>query len=120
MQLHTVRPLSSAPGRAQLVSVNAGRPRTVPWRGGPDTVTSAIWKQPVGGRVAVKGVNLDGDDQADRTVHGGPDQAVYAYAREDYAWWENELQRVLPPGQFGENLTTLGIDVNEALVGERW
>ncbi len=72
------------------------------------------------GSVAVQGVNLTGDDQADRTVHGGVYQAVYSYAREDYAWWENELGRALPPGQFGENLTTLGIGVNEALVGERW
>jgi len=120
MQLHTVRPLSSAPGRAQLVSVNAGRPRTVPWRGGPDTVTSAIWKQPVGGRVPVRGVNLDGDDQADRTVHGGPDKAVYAYGVDDYLLWAAELGRALDPGTFGENLTIDGLDVSNALIGERW
>jgi MOSC domain-containing protein YiiM len=70
--------------------------------------------------VPLRGVNLHGDDQADRKVHGGPDQVVYAYASEDYAWWENELGRALPPGQFGENLTTRGIDVNRALIGEHW
>jgi MOSC domain-containing protein YiiM len=65
-------------------------------------------------------VNLSGDDQADRAVHGGPDRAVYAYAAEDYDWWNRELGRDLPPGTFGENLTIRGIDVNTALVGERW
>jgi len=82
--------------------------------------TSAIWKSPVSGRVAVRGVNIDGDDQADRAVHGGPDQAVYAYAAEDTEWWAAELGRGLGPGTFGENLTTRGIDVTGARVGERW
>jgi len=68
----------------------------------------------------VRGVNLEGDDQADRRVHGGPEQAVYAYSREDYEWWERELGRELAPGTFGENLTTLGVDVSGARVGERW
>jgi MOSC domain-containing protein YiiM len=66
---------------ASFVSVNFGRPRTVGHNGKP--VTTAIYKQPVVGRVAVRGVNLEGDDQADRSVHGGLDKAVYAYARED-------------------------------------
>jgi MOSC domain-containing protein YiiM len=70
--------------------------------------------------VAVRGVNVDGDDQADRSVHGGPDAAVYAYALEDTEWWEAELGRPLGPGAFGENLTTRGIDVTGALIGERW
>jgi hypothetical protein len=64
-----------------VLSVNVGRPRTVEHNGRP--VTTAIYKQPVAGRVALRGVNLDGDGQADRTVHGGVDKAVYAYARED-------------------------------------
>ena len=68
----------------------------------------------------MRGVNVDGDDQADRTAHGGADMAVYAYAAEDYRWWESELERALAPGTFGENLTTTGIDVNAALIGERW
>src|SRR5438094_10526970 len=83
-------------------------------------VKSAIWKSPVVGRVAARGVNLEGDDQADRKAHGGPDKAIYAYAVEDVRWWESELRRSLPVGQFGENLTTEGIDVNGALLGELW
>ena len=75
---------------------------------------------PVGGRVPVEGVNVAGDDQADRRVHGGPDKAVYAYAWEDTAWWSAELGRHLGPGAFGENLTTEGVDVTGAVIGERW
>jgi MOSC domain-containing protein YiiM len=104
--------------RGSLASVNVGRPRTVAW--GISGVTSGIWKQPVGGRVAVRGVNLEGDDQADRTVHGGPDKAVYAYAVDDYRLWRVELGRDLAPGTFGENLTVDGLDVSGALIGERW
>src|SRR3954469_16454525 len=81
---------------------------------------SAIVKHPVAGRVGVHGVNVDGDDQADRRVHGGPDQAVYAYAREDYDWWESELGRELADGYFGENLTLQGVDLGDALIGDRW
>jgi MOSC domain-containing protein YiiM len=70
--------------------------------------------------VRVAGVNVAGDDQADRRVHGGPDKAVYAYASEDAAFWAGELGRELGPGAFGENLTTEGLDVSGAVVGERW
>jgi MOSC domain-containing protein YiiM len=101
-----------------VLSVNVGRPRAV--SAGTRTVTTAIWKSPVEGRVAVRGVNLDGDDQADRSVHGGPNKAVYAYAIEEIRAWEAELGRTLPPAAFGENLTTEGIDVSGALVGDRW
>jgi len=100
----------------QVVSVNVGRPRTVPWNG--STVTSGIWKAPASGRVAVGGVNVDGDDQADRSVHGGPDKAVYAYGLDDYRWWAGELGSELGPGSFGENLTIDGFDVSDALIGE--
>lgn len=102
----------------RLVSVNTGRPQTRP--GGRRFVRSAIWKTPVEGRVAVRGVNLDGDEQADLRVHGGPEKAVYAYALESTRWWEAELGRELGPGVWGENLTTEGIDVDGAVVGERW
>jgi MOSC domain-containing protein YiiM len=102
----------------RILSVNVGRPRLVDT--GRRAVSTAIWKSPVEGRVAVRGVNLDGDDQADRSVHGGPDKAVYAYAIEETRRWEEELGRELGPGAFGENLTTEGIDVSGALVGERW
>jgi len=103
---------------ARIVSVNVGTPRDVEWFG--RTVRTAIWKEPVAGRVAVRGVNLDGDDQADRRVHGGPDKAVYSYAIEDYAWWSEHLGRPTGPGTFGENLTTEGIDLTQAWIGERW
>lgn len=102
----------------EILSVNVGSVRTVR-RNGKD-VTTGIFKEPVEGRLAVRGVNLDGDDQADRNVHGGPDQVIYAYASEDYQWWQRELDRELLPGTFGENLTTRGIDLTTALVGERW
>jgi MOSC domain-containing protein YiiM len=105
-----------------VVSVNVGAVRTVEWHG--RAVTTGIWKEPVPGRVAVRGVNLVGDDQADRRVHGGPDKAVYAYAVEDYAWWSNELGREpgqeLGPGTFGENLTVEGIDLGALVIGTRW
>jgi MOSC domain-containing protein YiiM len=81
---------------------------------------SAIVKAPVAGPVRAVGVNLEGDDQADRRVHGGPDKAVYAYAREDSDWWAGELDREIPDGMFGENLTVEGVDVSGAVVGERW
>jgi MOSC domain-containing protein YiiM len=70
--------------------------------------------------VRARGVNLEGDEQADRKAHGGPDKAVYAYAVEDIRWWEQHLALSLQYGGFGENLTTEGINVNGALVGERW
>src|SRR5690349_9446811 len=93
---------------ARVVSVNVGVVRTVEWYG--RAVTTGIWKTPVDGRVAVRGVNLAGDDQADRRVHGGPDKAVYAYSVEDYAWWSGELGREIAAATFGENLTVEGID----------
>jgi MOSC domain-containing protein YiiM len=101
-----------------LLSVNVGGIRQFDYHGRP--AASAIWKSPVASRVAARGVNLEGDDQADREAHGGPDKAVYAYAIEDTRWWEEELGRSLEHGEFGENLTTEGIDVTNALVGERW
>jgi len=102
----------------RLLSVNVGRPRELELQG--KLVTSSIWKAPVEGPVRARGVNLEGDDQADREVHGGPDKAVYSYAIEDIRWWEGELGRGLELSAFGENLTTSGIDVSGALIGERW
>jgi MOSC domain-containing protein YiiM len=103
----------------RIVSVNVGTPRQISVRRGRPML-SAIAKLPVEGPVRVAGVNLAGDDQADRRVHGGPDKAVYAYAREDSDWWAEQLGREIVDGMFGENLTTEGIDVSNALVGERW
>lgn len=102
----------------KVVSVNVGVPRTIEWLG--QTALTAIWKSPVEGRLAVRGVNVEGDDQADRKVHGGRDKAVYSYAVEDEDWWSEQLGRPVEPGTFGENLTLSGVDVTNALVGERW
>jgi MOSC domain-containing protein YiiM len=102
----------------RVLSVNVGQVRKFEYNGRP--AKSAIWKTPIAGRVVARGVNLEGDEQADRKAHGGPDKAVYAYAVEDLHWWEQELARSLQHGGFGENLTTEAITVNDALVGERW
>lgn len=81
---------------------------------------TAIDKRPVAGRVPVRDDRVGADEQADKPDHGGPDKAVYAYATEDATWWERELERELWPGAFGENLTTRGLDVTGARIGERW
>jgi MOSC domain-containing protein YiiM len=104
---------------ARVISVNVGRPAQLAVRRGRPLM-SAIGKAPVEGRVRVEGVNVAGDDQADRRVHGGPDKAVYAYASEDTDFWSAELGKPLGPGAFGENLTSSGFDVSGAVVGERW
>jgi MOSC domain-containing protein YiiM len=109
----------------KLLSVNVGKPRANPWK---EMTLTGIDKQPVEGPVMVsparaKGlgmVGLAGDRVYDVRNHGGPDMAVYAYAREDLDGWQAELGRPLPNGVFGENLTTEGVDVNGALIGERW
>ena len=104
--------------RARVVSLNVGAVREIEWRG--ERVTTGIWKHPVAGRVALSGVNFAGDHQADRSVHGGPDKAVYAYATEDYEFWREHARIDTVPGLFGENLTVEGLDLGRALVGERW
>jgi len=104
--------------QVRVVSVNVGTVREVEWRG--EKIATAIWKAPVSGRVALRGVNFAGDDQADRSVHGGPDKAVYAYASEDYDYWREHEGLDVEPALFGENLTVEGIDLSAALVGERW
>jgi MOSC domain-containing protein YiiM len=104
--------------RAHVLSVNVGRP--APFRVGGYTLISAFVKTPVTGPVAARGYNLEGDEQGDRVHHGGPDQAVYAYASEDAAWWGEQLGRAFAPAAFGENLTLAGVDVSGARIGERW
>ncbi|MFE2535893.1 MOSC domain-containing protein [Streptomyces sp. NPDC059371] len=111
----------------KLLSLNVGRARAVPYTDQPEGVTG-IDKRPVDGPVRVTapgpkgagGSGLAGDTVCDLRHHGGDDQAVYAMAREDLDDWERELGRTLPNGVFGENLTTLGLDVSGALIGERW
>ena len=111
----------------KLLSLNVGRPKAVEYTDQADGVTG-IDKRPVDGPVRVaapgpKGTGasgVTGDAVCDLRHHGGDDQAVYAFAREDLDGWERELNRPLPSGSFGENLTTQGLDVSGALIGERW
>lgn len=103
---------------ARLVSVQVGGPRDYVWLG--RTLRSSIDKHPVSGPVAVLATHLDGDEQADGNQHGGPDKAVYAYATEDLDWWSTRLGRHLDAGAFGENLTTRGLRLDEAVIGEQW
>ena len=102
---------------ATVRSVNVGTPRDWAWAG---IGRSAIEKHPVTGPVRVATLGIEGDQVADTVHHGGIDQAVYAFAREDLDEWADQLGAPIADGMFGENLTTSGIDVNEALVGERW
>ena len=87
---------------------------------GSGVTRSGIDKRPVEGRVPVYQPGLENDVQMDRRNHGGEGQAVYAYGQEDAEWWAAELDRDLPPGRFGENLRTSGVDLTGALIGERW
>ncbi|MEE8330790.1 MAG: MOSC domain-containing protein [Acidimicrobiia bacterium] len=103
---------------SRVISVNVSQPREVEFRG--HLVSTGIYKSPVEGPVRVEGVNLEGDDQADRRVHGGVHKAIYAYASEDYEWWGQQIGRSLSPGMFGENLTTAEVEVSGAVIGQRW
>ena len=102
---------------ARVVSVNVGTPVAAEWAGIGST---AIRKRAVDGPVAVRTLGLEGDQVADTRHHGGVFQAVYAFAEEDLARWAERIGGPVHPGMFGENLTTTGLDVNEAVLGERW
>jgi MOSC domain-containing protein YiiM len=103
----------------EIVSLNVGLPRDVTWH--DRVVTTGIFKSPVQGRVALRTLNLDGDGQADLTVHGGEYKAVYCYPLEHYEYWKKELPgRDLPLGMFGENFTTEGMDENSVHLGDRF
>ncbi len=102
----------------EVVSVNVGEIDAAPWLDSKEH--SAIDKRPVATRVAIRLLGVDGDEQADKENHGGREQAVYAYAREDLDWWAAQLGGELRSGIFGENLTVRGVDVNGALLGECW
>lgn len=101
-----------------VVSVNLAEMRKVPM--GDLLYDTGIWKQPAEGRVEVKELGLVGDRQGDLDVHGGLRKAVYVYAEEDNRWWEEQLDKRVTPGSFGENLTIRGVAVTGALIGERW
>jgi len=103
----------------KLISVNVGLPRTVMRNGDP--VSTGIFKEPVAGRVMLRTLNLDGDRQADLSVHGGPSKAVYAYPSEHYDYWTHEFPEMkLPWGMFGENFTTAGLLETELNVGDKF
>ena len=104
----------------KLLSVNVGLPREVEWNA--RTIRTSIFKAPVPGRVRVRKLNLDGDEQSDLTVHGGVDKAVYVYPSEHYTFWRNELSNVeLNWGAFGENFTTKGaLDDKAVHIGDRF
>lgn len=103
----------------KLISVNVGLPREVNWNG--KTVTTGIFKEPVAGPVMLRTLNLDGDQQADLSVHGGVSKAAYAYPAEHYEYWKEELPDMqLPYGMFGENFTTEGLLEDSVNVGDRF
>ncbi|HEV8125570.1 MAG TPA: MOSC domain-containing protein [Gemmatimonadales bacterium] len=103
----------------KVLSICVGRPREVEWRG--KTVLTSIFKTPISHRVQVGGENLEGDEQSDLTVHGGPEKAVYVYPAEHYPYWRRELPDAeLPWGAFGENLTTEGLLEDEVWIGDRF
>jgi MOSC domain-containing protein YiiM len=104
---------------ASLISVNVGLPKTVQWRGQP--VTTGIFKGPVEGSIALRKHNLEGDGQADLTVHGGPTKAVYVYCTQHYTYWREELPDVeLGWGHFGENFTVDGMDEESICIGDEF
>jgi MOSC domain-containing protein YiiM len=105
--------------KIKIISLNVGRPRLVLRNGEP--VSTGIFKDPIQGRVMMRTLNLDGDRQADLTVHGGPQKAVYVYPSEHYAFWKQQLPEMnLPWGMFGENFTTSGMLESEIHVGDKF
>ena len=104
---------------AKIISINVGLPRIVMSDGKP--VSTGIFKEPVAGRVMLRTLNLDGDRQADLSVHGGPTKAVYAYPCEHYEYWKREFPEMkLPWGMFGENFTTAGLLESELNIGDKF
>ena len=104
---------------AKLISVNVGLPRVV--MSNADPVSTGIFKEPARGRVMLRTLNLDGDRQADLSVHGGPSKAVYAYPSEHYDYWKRELPEIkLPWGMFGENFTIAGLLESELNIGNKF
>ena len=103
----------------KVISVNVGLPREVEWNG--QRVTTGIFKTPVSGQVNVRTLNLEGDGQADLSVHGGVTKAVYVYPSEHYEFWRAELpETALPWGMFGENLSTQGLAEEEVQIGDEF
>ena len=99
------------------MSLNVGLPIDVPFEGG--TVSTGIFKSPVTDRRAIRHLGIEGDGQADLSVHGGVDKAVYVYSSDSYAWWMSELGHALQPGEFGENITVAGFTDDAVRIGDR-
>jgi ferredoxin-NADP reductase/MOSC domain-containing protein YiiM len=120
--LHAERVESDLPishRMGQLLSINVGLPRDVPWRG--EKVHTAIWKKPVQGRIAVRRLNMEGDGQGDLAGHGGEHRAVMVYQMDAYRYWEAQLGRKdFSFGQFGENFTVAGLPDDEVCIGDRY
>ena len=105
--------------KMQVITVNVGQPRKVLWKG--QIVETGIFKEAVEGRVAVRRLNIEGDRQADLTVHGGPDKAIYAYPTEHYALWRGQFPEMeLPWGMFGENLSIEGLLEDSVHIGDHF
>jgi MOSC domain-containing protein YiiM len=103
----------------KLISINVGLPREVSWQG--KVVTTGIFKKAVNSPLMLGTLNLEGDRQADLSVHGGVDKAVYAYPAEHYDYWRGELPDIdFPPGMFGENFTIEGLLEENVLIGDRF
>ncbi|MGA7623466.1 MAG: MOSC domain-containing protein [Candidatus Acidiferrales bacterium] len=103
----------------KVLSINVALPRLIPWKG--QTFKTSIFKEPVRGHVMMRRLDLDGDKQADLSVHGGPNKAVYAYPSEHYSFWRSELPDMdLRWGAFGENLTTEGLNETDIHIGDRF
>lgn len=107
-----------AAGAATVLSVNVGPVREVTWQG--KRIRTAFFREPVDGRIALTEHGLEGDERAWKQAIGDPEHALYAYAAEDSAWWEEQLGRELAAAAFGENLTVAGLDLTGAPVGQRW
>jgi len=111
--------LKSSHSQMKIIAVNVGRPRLLSWQG--QTFSTSIFKTLVSGRVMLRRTNLDGDRQADLSVHGGPDKAIYGYPSEHYDYWKNRLGRQeLPWGSLGENFTTEGLLESKLSIGDRY
>jgi MOSC domain-containing protein YiiM len=107
-----------SPSPLRVISVNVGLPREVVWKG--KTVLTGIFKEPVAGRIPARRLDLDGDRQADLSVHGGPAKAIYVYPAEHYSYWRAQFPTMdLPWGMFGENLTVEGLDEKTVHIGDQ-
>lgn len=103
----------------KLISVNVGLPREITWKN--QTVTTGVFKESVSGRVKVSTLNLEGDQQADLTMHGGENKAIYLYPPEHYDFWQNELPATdMPWGMFCENFTSPGLQESSVFIGDRF